>query len=192
MTTTSTKELLRYGDVPVPYTVSWSAEENTGMLYLGTCPYAKRLAIRQYHARGQGKPVFGSPHADRQREVIALALCDLCGRPLKTRTKVSLSQARPEIHAARPGGILQVEPLLHKECAAESMHHCPSLKHQLRDGVLNIRQVLRWRCQFAIYSEQGVFEIFGVRKIAVSHAKVQLIQWIDRDLDWLERAKEAA
>ena len=57
---------------------------------------------------------------------------------------------------------------------------------------LDSADAVRWRCQFAIYSEQGVFEIFGVRKIAVSHAKVQLIQWIDRDLDWLERAKEAA
>jgi hypothetical protein len=181
----TSKEILRYGGIPVPYTVSWSAEEAPGMLYLGTCPYARRTAIRQHHARGQGKPRFGAPHADRQREVIVLGLCDLCARPLKTNTKVSLSQARPQLHAARPLDVLQVEPLLHKECAAESMRHCPSLRRQIEDGSLNIRQVSRWACQLAIYSEQGTFEAVGVRTEAVSHAKVQLIKWIDRDLSWL-------
>lgn len=186
------KEILVYGGVPVPYTASWSAEEAPGMIYLGTCPHAKRLAIRQRHARGQGKPRFGAPHMDRQREVITLGLCDLCGRSLKARTKVSLSQARPQAHAAKFGDILQVEPLLHRECAARSMGHCPSLKRQLQDGELNIRQVQRWAVQFAIYSEQGVFELLGERKNAIAHAKVQIIDWIDRDLAWLESATEAA
>lgn len=184
----SSKQLLTYGGVPVPYTAAWSAEMEPGALFLDTCPYAGAPAIRQLHARGQGKPRFGSPHMERQREAIALGLCDLCARPLKARTKVSLSRARPVLHAASPGDILQVEPLLHKECAAESVRHCPSLKAQLRDGVLHIRQVARWRCQFAIYSEQGTFELVGRRVKAIAHAKVQLIQWRERDLEWLERA----
>jgi hypothetical protein len=179
------RDLLTYGGVPVPYTVAWSAETDKSMLYLDTCPHAKRLAIRQRHARGEGKPSFGSPHMDRQREVIALDLCDLCGRPLKNRTKVSLSQARPQLHGANVGDVLQVEPLLHKECAAESMKHCPSLKKQAKDGTLHIRQVTRHECQFAIYSSQGTFEATGQRQIAVSHAKVQLIQWTERDELWL-------
>lgn len=179
------RDLLTYGGVPVPYTAAWSAEEAPGMLYLDACPYARRLAIRQRHARGEGKPRFGAPHMDRQREVIALDLCDLCGRPLKSRTKVSLSQARPQMHGAKPGDILQVEPLLHKECAAESMKHCPSLRRQAKDGSLHIRHVTRHACQFALYSGQGVFEIAGIRKSAVSHAKVQLIRWVDRNESWL-------
>jgi hypothetical protein len=122
---------------------------------------------------------------DRQREAIACDLCDLCGRSLKNRTKVSLSQARSRMNAAKPLDVLQVEPLLHKECAAICMHYCPSLRRQQRDGVLNIRQVLRHRCQFAIYSEQGVFEALGIRQRAVSHAKVQLLNWTDRDEHWL-------
>ena len=46
------KALLQYGGVPVPYTAAWSAEEEPGMMYLGPCPYARRVAIRQRHARG--------------------------------------------------------------------------------------------------------------------------------------------
>lgn len=185
------KTILHYGGVPVPYTVSWTAEEAPGMLYLGRCPHAKRSAIRQRHARGEGKPHFGAPHMDRQREVIALQLCDLCGKPLKHRTKVSLSQARPQLHAARPGDILQVEPLLHKECAAISMQHCPSLKRQIADGFLHVRQVTRSGSQFALYSEQGTFEAVGERVQSISHAKVQLISWIDRDADWLDAGHPA-
>lgn len=181
-------EVITYGGVPVPYTAAWSAEEAPGMLYLGMCQYAKRIAIMQHHARGQGKPRFGAPHMDRQRKVIALGLCDLCARPLKTRTKISLSRARPQLHGVSHGDVLQVEPLLHKECAAESMRHCPSLRRQLQDGSLHIRQVTRSACQFAVYSEQGTFEAVGQRAIAICHAKVQLIDWIDRELNWLEAA----
>ena len=184
-----TPRLLRYGGVPVLYTVSWSAENALSMFYLGLCPHARRTALRQRHARGEGKPRFGAPHMDRQREVIALALCDLCGGPLKNRAKVSLSQARPQGHAATPGDILQVEPLLHKECAAVSMQHCPSLQAQAREGSLHIRHVTRHACQFAIYSAQGTFEAVGVRRRSVSHAKVQLVRWTERDADWLRGAR---
>ena len=174
---------LYYGGVPVPYVASWSGEEHT---FLGTCPYARRTAICQTQNRGASKPKFGSPHMVRQRQAIALALCDLCGKPLKSRTKVSLSQARPVPHAARPMDVLQVEPLLHKDCAAISLRHCPSLKRQVADGTVHVRQVFDHACQFALYSEQGTFEATGVRQKSISHAKVQLIHWRDREPCWLE------
>ena len=178
--------ILHYGGIPVPYTASWTAEEAPGMIYLGTCPHAKRAAIRQKSARGEGKPRFGAPHMDRQREVIALDLCDLCGKPLKNRTKVSLSHARPQAHGATFGDVLQVEPLLHKECAAISLRHCPALKRDVANGTVMIRQVMRHACQFAVYSEQGTFEATGIRQKSISHAKVQLIRYQDRDIEWLE------
>ena len=123
---------------------------------------------------------------DRQREVIALDLCDLCAKPLKNRTKVSLSHARPQPHGANYGDILQVEPLLHRECAIESIMHCPSLKRDIAAGILHVRQVTQHRAQFAIYSEQGVFEALGVYQKAISHAKVHLKRWRERDADWLK------
>src|SRR5690606_1059318 len=76
-----------WGNVPVPYTASWTEEEH---FFLDFCPYACATAICQRVAPGQGKPQFGKPHMNRQREAIARNLCDLCGRPLKHRTKVSL------------------------------------------------------------------------------------------------------
>lgn len=180
---------LWFGNVPVPYTASWSAEERP--IFLALCPWAERTAICQNTRRGEGKPLFATPHMNRQREVIAEGLCDLCGRPLRDRTKVSLSQARPVAHAARFGDILQVEPLLHRECAATCLDLCPSLRRQRTDGSLHIRQVLRHACQFAVYSEQGTFEATGIAVKAISHAKVQLIKYADRDERWLKGGADA-
>jgi hypothetical protein len=179
-------QLLRYGGVPVPWTVSWSAEER---LFLAYCAYAGGLALCQPEARGEGKPAFGKPHAIRQRRAVYEGRCDLCGKPLAARTKVSLSHARPRANAAAIGDILQVEPLLHKECAARSLRHCPSLKRDIRAGSLMVRQVTRYAVQMAIMSAEYCSQVAGGdgRK-AIGHAKVQLLAWSDRDAAWLEAA----
>lgn len=176
------REQLFYGGVPVPYAASWSAEES---FFLGVCPHSARLALRQIERRGEGKPVFGKPHSDRQREVIALDLCDLCARPLKGRTKVSLSHARPVVHGAEGLAVLQVEPMLHKECAAISMKHCPSLRRDIASGTLMVRQVSRHRVQFAIMDEVYTRQMTGEHKQSIGHAKVELLRWVDRDAAWL-------
>lgn len=178
--------LLRYGGVPVPYTAGWTAEEG---LSFGNCPYSRRVALVQRQARGEGKPQFGKPHAVRQRQVIAMGLCDLCARSLKASTKVSLSHARVRYDGARRGepAIMQVEPLLHRRCAAESVRFCPSLKRDVRDGSLIIRQVTAYEVQFAIMDEVYCLQVAGEARTAVGHAKVVLKRWVDQDADWLER-----
>lgn len=173
---------LRFGNTPVPYTASWSAEETFS---LGRCRYFGGVALCQAEAVGEGKPLFGKPHSQRQREAIALQLCDLCGRSLKASTKVSLSHARPQPHGAEGWAVLQVEPLLHKECAAESMRFCPSLRRDIVNASLFVRQVTRHRAQCAIMSAEYVESVTGVAVKALGHAKVELIQWIDRDAAWL-------
>lgn len=174
--------IVTYGSTPVPWTVSWALEY---AFSIGLCPYSKRDAIFQNVMPGYGKPAFGKPHSNRQRECIALGLCDLCGRPLASRTKVSLSHARPVPHSAGGFEILQVEPLLHKECAALSMKHCPSLLRDIQAGTLMVRQVFASRCQFAVMSAEYVETITGTRQTAIGHAKVQLVKWKDRDMGWL-------
>lgn len=179
-----TKHQITFGNVPVPYVASWSEEEH---FFLDICPHAKGIAICQAEKRGAGKPMFGKPHMNRQREAVIFDLCDLCGGTLRNRTKVSLSHARPRSHGAAAFDILQVEPLLHKECAAISLRHCPSLRRDIRAGSLEVRQVLSHRTQIALYSEQGTFEATGVRRKSFSHAKVQLLSWKDRSERWLDQ-----
>lgn len=173
---------LTYGGVPVPYTVSWTAEET---ISIGPCPWGGTVCLIQPWAQGEGKPRFGAPHSGRQRQVIAEGLCDLCALPLKLRTKVSLSHARPSMKAAKIGDILQVEPLLCKDCARISLRHCPSLKRDVGDGSVVVRQVTRYRVQMAVMSSEYCLEIAGRAVKAVGHAKVQLLAWTDRDEAWL-------
>jgi len=174
-----------FGNTPVPYTASWAAEEQ---LFIARCPYFGADAIFQDVAIGQGKPLFGKPHAQRQREVIALCRCDLCGKSIRQSTKVSLSHARPQPHGAHGWAVLQVEPMLHRHCAAESMRLCPSLRRDVARGTLMVRQVTRHRAQCAIMSPEYVETITGTAIKALGHAKVELLHWIDRDACWLEAA----
>lgn len=184
---------LMFGDTPVPYTASWSAEES---FTVKPCRYAGgRRAICQAIAPGQGKPLFGKPHSIRQRQVITDNLCDICGKPLKNRTKVSLSHAGFRSNAFLDGkgsGILQVEPMLHRECAAVAVEFCPSLRRDVRNGTLMVLQVSRSRTQYVIMSPQYI-QNYVADYIAnpgdriIGHAKVELLSWIDRDEDWLRR-----
>lgn len=177
-------EQFSYGGVPVPWTVSWSGEETAGFT-IEPCAFANgRPAICQAVDPGKGKPSFGAPHMQRQRQAIAQGLCDLCGRPLHLKTKVSLSHARMRAGAEGPC-IMQVEPLLHKECAGLSARHCPSLKRDLKAGTMFVRQVTRYRVQFALMSPVYVLEQTGIEITAVGHAKVELLGWIDRAPDWI-------
>jgi len=179
----------RFGATAVPYTVSWTSEERQ---YVAMCPHARRLALRMDSSPGIGKPQFGRPHSDRQRQTIASGWCDLCGKPLKNRTKVSLSHARGRTNAAAGGtGILQVEPLLHRECAAESLKFCPSLRRDIAAGTLMVRQVNSYRVQFALMSPEFIHHYvpdYTATQLIVGHAKVELLKWIDRNVDWLTSA----
>lgn len=179
---------LMYGGVPVPNTASWSAEER---LFIGRCPHAgDRPAICQDAAQGDGKPLFGKPHANRQREAIVRGLCDLCGKSLDARTKVSLSHAKIRLNGARVGEptVMAVEPLLHRECAIISMRHCPSLRRDVREGALMVRQVTKYEVQIALMTSEYGLEVAGEAVIAAGHAKVVLLKWRDRDAAWLYAA----
>lgn len=184
--------MLTFGNAPVPWTVGWTGEES---FFVGPCRHAGgRRAICQGVAPGIGKPTFGKPHSQRQRQCIAEGRCDLCGKSLKLATKVSLSHARPVAHGAEGLAVLQVEPLLHRACAAISMRHCPSLRRDIADGTLMVRQVTRYRVQFAVMGPQFVSHyvpgyVAQPSDRIVGSAKVELLQWVDRDADWLGGAR---
>jgi hypothetical protein len=119
----------------------WSAEEE---YFVGICPSFKVPAICQKEAQGQGVPRFGRPHAVRQRKMMLFGLCDLCAKPLRNSTKISLSDAFVRgVPEARV--LTQLEPLLHADCARVSLKHCPSLQRQREGGSLRITQVFRYR-----------------------------------------------
>lgn len=185
---------LIWGNVPVPWTVSWTGEERQ---FVAIDPQIGRRALMQDELPGQGKPVFGKPHAQRQRRCIIECRCDICGKPITVaQSKVSLSHAAWRENAAKGSvtGILQVEPFCHRACARVAIEWCPSLKRDIDRGTLFIRQVKNYRMQIAIIGIEYVPEyVPGYMKRpedgrgVAGHAKIELITWKDRDQKWLEK-----
>lgn len=185
--------LLKFGAVTVPWTVSWTGEERQ---FVDVCPHIKRRALMMDVAPGSGKPQFGKPHSQRQRQCIAEDRCDICGKSLKLHTKVSLSHASVRSNGAEGPAILQVEPMVHIQCAKEALKFCPSLRRDIERGSLMVRQVTRHRIQFAIMGCEYIShyvpdfkpEPGDLRNGIVGHAKVELLRWKDRDEAWLNRS----
>ena len=175
-------EQLYYGDVPVPWTLSWSGEEQ---LYIGKCSITGKPAVMQESNRGEGKPLFGSPHMGRQRQCIVECRCDLCGKRLNKSTKVSLSHAAVRSHSYNGNDVLQVEPLLHKACAKRCLTLCPSLKRDIKNGTLNIYHVTKHDVQFAWLKPEAVREVQKIMcsEPVIGHAKV----WIQKATRKTER-----
>lgn len=173
--------MIRYGDIAVPYPVMWSAEEE---YFVAECPWFKRPAICQKEAHGEGVPRFGRPHAMRQRKVMALVLCDVCAKPLRNSTKISLSN----FGADYPEHYLlsQVEPLLHADCARLSIKHCPALRNQLDGGQMRVRQVFHCqpRATIASSEERASFVPDYTGHDVLGLAVMDLLKWRDVTLQW--------
>ncbi len=183
--------ILRYGKTAVPWTVSWSDEK----LFVGYDPIIKHRAICQEEKPGSGTPQFGKPHSNRQRQACAQGLCDLCGKTLRLHTKVSLSHASVRENGADGHAVMQVEPMLHTRCARESLRWCPSLKRDIDAGTLMIRQVTKFRVQFALVAPIFIKEYVPDYEVRtndriIGHGKVELLKWIGRDLNWLMKGDQ--
>lgn len=182
---TGTFELIRYGGVPVPWTVSWSAEK-AGRHYIATDPHHGMPAVFAPEARGEGKPLFAKPHDQRLRRVMREQRCDLCAMRFKPgETRISLSREQ-----STDIGNLQTEPLVHRACGIVSLKHCPRLQAQMRDGTLRIRQVARFRLACSFLTSEAVREITGEEwpeGVVMGALKYQIDSVIPRDLRWLLR-----
>jgi hypothetical protein len=168
--------MIYYGNTAVPWAAMWSEETE---YFVGECPYFKRPAICQREAQGQGAPRFGQPHVSRQRKLHALCLCDICARPLKASTKISMSNFGG---GDRPGMLLtQSEPLAHVECAKLSLSQCPSLRRQAEGGRLRIRQVFQFksRATLATAEERARFVPTYRGADILGLAVVDLLRWRD-------------
>src|SRR3546814_14991966 len=67
--------------------------------------------------------------------------------------------------------------MMHRKCAAVAIQHCPSLKRDVENGTLMIRQVLRYRVQCAIMSPEYVESETGEAVKALGHAQIELLAW---------------
>jgi hypothetical protein len=177
--------MITWGNLVVPYTASWSAEEK---MFVAPCQTVDGLeAMMQVEAQGQGKPLFAKPHMTRQRRAMRGPLCDICGKNLTNCTKVSLSLEDPR-HVDGIGFYpLAVEPMMHKSCALIALRDCPSLQRQEKSGILRIRQVLRCRVIVSTLNGAATMEFAGVdRPGCVGHLKLLIELYRIRNREWLK------
>lgn len=179
--------LLSYGNAPVGWSMLWSAEDEVRPQQIGPCPFAGgRPAVNFASLPGQGKPLFGHTHPNRQRQAVARCRCDICGRHIRLETKISMSSER--LTNVQGIGLvpLVVEPLCCRSCAALSISVCPHLMRQVSTGEVVVRQVMRWRVIAQLLNTDATMEFCGVRRPGVvGHLKMALTGFRIRDVDWL-------
>lgn len=166
----------KYGNTIVPIPAMWSEEEE---FFVGMCAYSKMRAICQKEAQGKGVPRFGRPHAMRQRKMLVLGLCDICGKPLKYARKISLSAYCMKTKGGE--NFTQMEPLLHEECARLSLDQCPALQRQREAHQLQVKEVFNYRAKMMFATEDDVERMIPdyIGPKLVGLGVIELLAWKD-------------
>ncbi len=106
--------LPRVHGTPVPWTAQWSSgtehvvERESGPVLVCTCQI------------GKGRPRFGNPCANRQRQAVAERRCSVCGTPIGAEASCAWTVADT---ATR----YYVEPPAHLHCLLFALQACPKL-----------------------------------------------------------------
>lgn len=144
-------------------------------------------ALCQRSAPGEGKPIFGSAHYQRQRRAIVQGFCDVCGRMIRP------GQARVLLH---PGNTLKgtdevghVMAPSHRDCARRAAAVCPWIVREIEAQRLTVTVVRKSHVALAILDPDVVEAEVGRRFDfpVVGHAKLIVDNSMTRDADWLLR-----
>lgn len=129
---------LRWGNVPVPYSVMWTGEVPHRRPHITTEKWAGRRL--QMLCDGvdapSGKPIFTKIHAERMRRVLREQLCQMCVQPLPP---VAIGFAQGLTYGGRP--VLRDGLPMCPPCALDAYRACPGLPRQEAAGTLRIWEV---------------------------------------------------
>jgi ferredoxin len=116
----------RIGD-NVPWVVPWTGEGEFKLKQSTAFP--DRFEVTQTEAQGQGAPVMGGMHLERQRAGVERWLCHVCGQPTPRFDRwmfptVGGTMVRVGNNEVRYANNL---PPLHRACAEHAARACPHL-----------------------------------------------------------------
>jgi ferredoxin len=112
----------------VPWSVAWSGEGafrlQTSVLFPGM------VELSQAERPGEGAPIFGAVHVDRQRRGLAEHLCHVCGQPTPVRDRWIFPVASGGMVTLADGGERYGGnvPPVHEACARRAQRQCPHLR----------------------------------------------------------------
>lgn len=170
----------------IPWTTPWTGEDTDHEVR------RERLldgawALCQRSAPGEGTPIFGSAHMQRQRQAIIQGRCDVCGRMIRP------GQTRVLLH---PGSKLKGTDMVghvmapcHRECARRSALVCPWIIKEIEAGRLTVTVVTKSSVAIATLDPEIVeAEIGHLFEFPVAgHAKLIVEKSLNRDVEWLMR-----
>ena len=112
----------------VPWSVAWSGEQafrlQKSVLFPGM------IELSQAERPGEGVPIFGAVHVDRQRRGLAEHLCHVCGQPTLARDRWIFPVASGGMVTLAEGGERYGGnvPPVHEACARRAQRQCPHLR----------------------------------------------------------------
>lgn len=112
----------------VPWLVAWSGEQafelQKSVLFPGM------IELSQAERPGEGVPIFGAVHVNRQRRGLAQHLCHVCGQPTPARDRWIFPAASGGMVTMAEGGERYGGnvPPVHEACARRARRQCPHLK----------------------------------------------------------------
>jgi len=134
-------KLEQWANVPredVPYVAAWSEERD---LRIGQCRFARGPAVMRIQRPGRGVPILGKMDEQRQRECMALRLCQVCHLPVGAPAYAIESPAECRLPDRMIPMPLILEPLACVECARKALAICPGLARAREAGTLRCFEV---------------------------------------------------
>lgn len=131
--------------LPVPYVNRWGAE-SVDRLEIRFDPHVGQIALFD-NDQDELEPDFTAQNMQRQREVMALGLCQVCRRhiPWSRRFVVVSSMSAEEILLHGRRVVVVTEPWLDERCARFAIEKCPGLIRRTRGDDLELVRVRRQR-----------------------------------------------
>lgn len=177
---------LTYNGQIVPWTTPWTAEMTDHVVKREHIVQGA-LAICQRIAPGEGKPLFGTQHLQRQRQAIIQGRCDVCGGVIRP------GQHRVLLHPGTPlKGTNEVGHTMapaHRECARQAALVCPWIIQKIEGGSLTVIVAKKTRILLATLDPEIVEAETGqlYELPVVGHAKLIVDKSVKRDAQWLLR-----
>lgn len=170
----------------VPWTTPWTGE-NSGFEVRNEHYLEGNWSLCQKSAPGEGTPIFGSAHYQRQRQAIVQGRCDVCGRMIQP------GQAKVLLHPGnRLKGTDEVGHVMapsHRACARLAAETCPWALKEIEANRLTVIVAVQSRVALAFLDPEVVEAEVGKRFTfpVVGHAKLIVDKKLVRDVDWLMR-----
>lgn len=157
------RNLPTWRGLPVPYVAQWSSEVEESFVIRPDPLYQDREAVFfSAGAIGEGEAILGNMSMVRQRETLALGMCQVCRRRVAGGKGYLVQSANTSkvvpINNSPAMALVITEPWLCRRCLEFSLETCPGLIRRKREDDITILRPTRWLIGCSSGWVEGEFE----------------------------------